>query len=90
MEASMADDQVSTDTAAPADLDPLRIIVQAEEKLMGFRQNLVQQAWDAAMEASESADPDQLDRLIRLHAGIRAIDFAFANRPSLYRMMAPI
>jgi hypothetical protein len=86
----MADDQASTGHVAPEGLDPLRMIVHAEEKLMGYRQNLVQQAWDTAIKASETSDAAQLDSLIRLHAGVRAIDFALANKPSVYRMIAPI
>ena len=86
----MQDSNATERHAAAADLDPLRMIVHAEEKLTGFRQNLVQQAFDAAIRASEGADPAELDALIRLHAGVKAIDFALANKPSVYRMAAPI
>jgi hypothetical protein len=71
-------------------LDPLRLILGAEENLMGFRQNLILQAWEAAVLAAESAEPADLDKLIRLHAGIQAIDFALAQRPSAYKFTAPI
>jgi hypothetical protein len=72
------------------DLDPIHLIIQAEERLMGFRQNLQRSAWDMALKASESAAPEELDALIRLHAGIRAIDFALASKPSVYSQTTPI
>jgi hypothetical protein len=78
-----------TDTQK-SELDPLHLIVKAEENLMGFRQNLIQQAWEQAVRAAESSEPADLDALIRLHAGIRAIDYALAQKPSVYKMMAPI
>jgi hypothetical protein len=74
----------------PLELDPIRLIVEAEENLMGFRQNLVIRAFETAIRAAEGADPADLDALIRLHAGIRAIDFALANKPSAYKLTAPI
>jgi hypothetical protein len=90
-EAAMADDDAPVRASqTAADLDPVRMIVHAEENLMGFRKNMILQAWETAVLASETADPADLDRLIRLHAGIRAIDFAMANKPSVYKMMAPI
>ena len=72
------------------DLDPIRLFVQAEERMMGFRQNMQQRAWELALKASDSADPADLDALIRLHAGIRAIDYALTVKPSVYREAAPI
>ena len=71
-------------------LDPLRMIVKAEENLMGFRQNLTQKAWEAAVKAAETGEPADLDALIRLHAGIRAIDYALAQKPSIYKYLSPI
>jgi hypothetical protein len=71
-------------------LDPLRQIVKAEENLAGFRQNLIEKAWNTAVMAAESGDAAKLDELIRVHAAIKAIDHAMANKPSMYRMMAPI
>lgn len=70
--------------------DPLRQIVKAEENLMGFRQNLIQKAWEAAVKAAETAEPADLDELVRLHAAIKAIDYALAQKPSAYKYMAPI
>ncbi len=78
-----------TDTDKPT-FDPLREIVKAEENLMGFRQNLIQQAWEAAIKAAGTGEPADLDALIRLHAGIKAIDYALAQKPSAYKYMAPI
>jgi hypothetical protein len=72
------------------DLDPIRLIVAAEENLTGFRQNLILQVWETAVKASETATPGDLDALVRLHAAIKAIDFALANKPSVYREAAPI
>lgn len=85
---SMSDDApATTGKAAP---DPLRMILAAEENLQGFRQNLMMQAWESAVKAAETGAPADLDALIRLHAGIRAIDFALAQRPSAYKFTAPI
>ncbi len=74
----------------PADLDPIRLIVRSEEMLKGLRQNLVEQAWTTAARAAEGNSREDLDALIRVHAAIQAIDFALANKPSVYREAAPI
>ena len=76
--------------AKPAELDPLRMAVGAEENLMSYRQSLMQQTWEAALKASETRDQGDLDALIRLHAAIKAIDHALAHKPSVYKMLAPI
>ena len=86
-------DDASANTSATAGRtppDPVRMILAAEENLQGFRQNLVLQAWETAVKAAETAAPGDLDALIRLHATIKAIDFAMAQRPSAYKFTAPI
>ena len=76
--------------ADPAALDPLKQIVKAEENLTSFRQNLIEKAFETAISAAETSEPAKLDDLIRLHAAIKAIDYALANKPSVYKLMAPI
>jgi hypothetical protein len=73
-----------------ADLDPIHLYVQAEERLMGLRQNLTQQVYETAMRAGETAKAEDLDALVRLYTAIQAIDFAIAHKPSAYKMSAPI
>lgn len=76
--------------ADAATLDPLRQIVEAEENLASFRQNLIEKTFETAILAAETSEPAKLDELIRLHAAIKAIDYALANKPSAYKLMAPI
>jgi hypothetical protein len=73
-----------------ADLDPIHLYVQAEERLMGLRQNLTQQVYETAMRAGETAETADLDALVRLYTAIQAIDYAIAHKPSAYKMAAPI
>lgn len=72
------------------DLDPTRMMVKAEENLKGFRQNLIEQTWGAAVKAGETGQSADLDALVRLHQAIQAIDFALAWKPSAYRYTTPI
>jgi hypothetical protein len=75
---------------AHPNLDPTRLMLKAEENLKGFRQNLIEQTWEAAVKAGETGLPADLDALVRLYSGIKAIDFALAQKPSAYRYNTPI
>ena len=76
-------------TGAAKELDPVRMIIAAEENVMGYRQNLILRAWEMAVKAADG-DQAALDELIRVHAGIKAIDYALAQKPSVYKFTAPI
>ncbi len=51
------------------------------EKLKALRASQLERVWPAAEAAATSGDHDALVELIKIHTGVRAIEFALSHRP---------